>query len=139
VANALVCKTSIHGFKSHPVLQESSTYKFAWEFRYYVEADGKRTAKSQYFDGGIYKTATSVRQKIEAQLLQLNEGTEYARTNDVSFNALLERYIAEKMPERHATKGGYTSIINTHLRPKWGSHMVSDTRPAQIHKMVPIA
>jgi integrase len=38
------------------------------------------------------------------------------------------------MPERHATKGGYTSIINTHLRPKWGSHMVSDIRPAQIHQ-----
>jgi integrase len=107
---------------------------FAWEFRYYVEADGKRTPKSQYFDGGIYKTATSVRQKVEAQLLQLNEGTEYGRANDVSFNALLERYIAEEMPERHATKGGYTSIINTHLRPKWGSHLVSDIRPAQIHQ-----
>jgi K+-sensing histidine kinase KdpD len=26
VANALVCKTSIHGFKSHPVLQKSISY-----------------------------------------------------------------------------------------------------------------
>jgi hypothetical protein len=25
VANALVCKTSIHGFKSHPVLQKINT------------------------------------------------------------------------------------------------------------------
>ncbi|WP_158792272.1 site-specific integrase [Granulicella sp. L60] len=107
---------------------------FAWEFRYYIEEGGKRTPKSQYFDGETYKTATSVRQKVEAQLLQLNEGTEYARAKDVSFNALLERYINEEMPERHATKGGYTSIINTHLRPKWGTHMVSEIRPAEIHK-----
>jgi hypothetical protein len=107
---------------------------FAWEFRYYVEESGKRVPKSQYFDGKLYKTATAVRQKVEAQLLQLNDGTEYARANDVSFNALLERYIAEEMPERHATKGGYTSIINAHLRPTWGSHMVSDIRPAEIHK-----
>jgi hypothetical protein len=57
---------------------------FAWEFRYYVEEGGKRTPKSQYFDGDVYKNAKSVRQKLEAQLLKLNEGTEYARANDVS-------------------------------------------------------
>jgi hypothetical protein len=27
VANALVCKTSIHGFKSHPVLQKINTLR----------------------------------------------------------------------------------------------------------------
>lgn len=106
---------------------------FAWEFRYYVEEGGKRTPKSQYFDGDVYKTAKSIRQKVEAQLLKLNEGTEYARANDVSFNALLERYITEEMPTRRATKGSYSSIINTHLRPQWGSYIVSEIRPAQIH------
>ena len=84
---------------------------FAWEFRYYVEQDGKRLPRSQYFDGKIYKTEKAVRQRVEAQLLKLNEGTEYARANDVTFNALLDRYIAEEMPARHATKGSYTSII----------------------------
>ena len=65
--------------------------------------------KSQYFNGAIYKTEKAVRRKVEAQLLKLNEGTEYARANEVSFNALLDRYSAEEMPERRATKGGYTS------------------------------
>src|SRR5258705_3993692 len=106
---------------------------FAWEFRYYVEDGGKRTPKSQYFDGAVYKTAKAVRQKVESQLLKLNEGTEYARANDASFGALLDRYIAEEMPARHATKGGYTSIINTHLRPNWGGYLISEIRPAQIH------
>jgi integrase len=106
---------------------------FAWEFRYYIEEGGKRTPKSQYFDGDVYKNAKSVRQKVEARLLKLNEGTEYARANDVSFNALLERYVTEEMPTRRATKGSYSSIINTHLRPQWGSYIVSEIRPAQIH------
>jgi integrase len=106
---------------------------FAWEFRYYVEQDGKRLLRSQYFDGKIYKTERAVRQKVEAQLLKLNERTEYARANDVTFNALLDRYIAEEMPARHATKGSYTSIINRRLRPQWGGHVVSEIRPAEIH------
>ena len=65
--------------------------------------------------------------KVEAQLLKLNEGTEYARANDVSFNALLERYISEEMPTRRSTKGSYSSIINTDLRPH-GRYGVSATR-----------
>src|SRR5882724_11268198 len=106
---------------------------FVWEFRYRVTEEGQRKLKCQTFDSKTYKTEKAVRQKVEAQLLKLNEGTEYARTNDVTFNALLERYISEEMPERHATKGSYTSIINTHLRPKWGGDMISEIRPAQIH------
>ena len=51
----------------------------------------------------------------------------------MNFGALLDRYIAEEMPARQATKAGYTSIINTHLRPSWGSLIVSEIRPAEMH------
>ena len=73
-----------------------------------MEQDGKRLLRSQYFGGKIYKTERAVRQKVEAQLLKLNERTENARADDVTFNALLDRYIAEEMPARHATKESYT-------------------------------
>ena len=106
---------------------------FAWEFRYYVEQDGKRALRSQYFDGALYRTEKAVRQKVESQLLKLNEDTEYARAKDVTFNALLDRYVAEEMPARHATKGSYTSIIKRRLRPQWGERIVSEIRPAELH------
>ncbi len=106
---------------------------FAWEFRYYVEEDGKRTSKSQYFDGATYRTAKAVRQKVESQLLKLNERTEYARGQEVTFNALLDRYVAEEMPARRSTRGSYTSIINRRLRPMWGTRIISEIRPAEIH------
>ena len=77
---------------------------FAWEFRYYLEQDGKRVLHSQYFDGALYRTEKAVRQKVESQLLKLNEATEYARAQDVTFNVLLDRYIAEELPARSSTR-----------------------------------
>jgi integrase len=115
---------------------------FAWEFRYRVEENGKRTHKTQTFDGKAYPTEKAVRQKLEGQLLKLNDGTDYAQGADVTFNALLERYIDEEMPDRHATKNGYTSIINVHLRPRWGEEYLTAIRPADMHtwfKTLPLA
>lgn len=106
---------------------------FAWEFRYYVHEDGERVRKLQTFDSSIYKTEKAVRQHLEGFLVKLNEKTEYARSADVTFNALLDRYIEEEMPTRHSTKGSYTSIINKRFRPQWGASVVSEIRPAEIH------
>ena len=106
---------------------------FSWEFRYYVEVSGKRVLRSQYFDGMIYRTERAVRQKVESQLLKLNETTEYARAKDVTFNALLDRYLAEEIPARASTKNSYISIIKRHLRPQWGTRVVSEIRPSELH------
>jgi integrase len=106
---------------------------FAWEFRYYVVESGERVRKVQTFDSAIYKTEKSVRQHLEGFIVKLNEKTEYARSAGVTFNALLDRYIEEEMPARHSTKGSYTSIINKRLRPQWGTSLISDIRPADLH------
>jgi len=37
------------------------------------------------------------------------------------------------MPQRKSTKGGYLSIINSKLRPQWGSMLLPEIRPAQVH------
>ena len=106
---------------------------FAWEFRYYVVESGERVRKVQTFDSAIYKTEKSVRQHLEGFIVKLNEKTEYARSAGVTFNALLDRYIEEEMPARHSTKGSYTSIINKRLRPQWGTSLISEIRPADLH------
>ena len=62
---------------------------FAWEFRYYVRKRGKRHLKTQTFDGAVYKTGKALRQHLESFVLKLNETTEYARSAEVTFNALL--------------------------------------------------
>jgi integrase len=63
----------------------------------------------------------------------LNEDTEYARAKDVTFNALLDRYVAEEMPARSSTHGSYSSMIQRRLRPQWGERLVLEIRPAELH------
>jgi integrase len=92
-----------------------------------------RKPKVQTFDSAIYKTEKAIRQHLESVIVKLNEKTEYARSAGVTFGALLDRYIAEEMPQRKSTKGGYLSIINSKLRPQWGSLLLSEIRPAQVH------
>lgn len=126
-------KTTSERYQHGSIRRVKRSKGFAWEFRYYARDGGKRVLKLQTFDSSIYKTEKAVRQHLEGFLVKLNEKTEYARSVDVTFNALLDRYIEEEMPTRHSTKGSYTSIINKRLRPKWGSSVVSDMRPADLH------
>jgi integrase len=63
----------------------------------------------------------------------LNDNTEYARSAEVTFNALLDRYIEEEMPVRRSTQGSYRSIIKNHLRPQWGKRVISEIKPAELH------
>jgi integrase len=115
---------------------------FAWEFRYYVRDRGKRILKALTFDGAVYKTEKALRQHLQSFVLKLNENTEYARAAEVTFNALLDRYIQEEMPERRSTQGSYRSIIKNHLRPQWGRRVISEIKPAELHtwlQLLPLA
>ena len=126
-------KTTSERYQHGSIRRVKRAKGFAWEFRYYVREGAKRVLKLQTFDSSIYKTEKAVRQHLEGFLVKLNEKTEYARSADVTFSALLDRYIEEEMPARHSTKGSYTSIINKRLRPQWGLAIVSEIRPADLH------
>jgi integrase len=128
-----VLKTTSERYQHGSIRRVKRAKGFAWEFRYYVREGAKRSLKLQTFDSSIYKTEKALRQHLEGFLVKLNEKTEYARSADVTFNALLDRYIEEEMPARHSTKGSYTSIINKRLRPQWGLSVVSEIRPADLH------
>jgi hypothetical protein len=40
---------------------------------------GKRVLRGPYFNRSLYRSEKAVRQKVESQILKLNEDTEYAR------------------------------------------------------------
>jgi integrase len=126
-------KKTVDRYQHGSVRKVKRAQGFAWEFRYYVMEGSKRKPKVQTFDSAIYKTEKALRQHLESFVVKLNEKTEYAQSAGVTFGALLDRYIAEEMPQRKATKGGYLSIINSKLRPQWGSLLLSEIRPAQVH------
>jgi integrase len=106
---------------------------FAWEFRFYFNEGGKRKLRTQTFDGKLYRTESEVRKALEAQILQLNRGTDYGRSAGVTFGALLDRYISEEMPARKSTADSYHSLIRNHLRPRWSKHLLAEIRPSELH------
>jgi hypothetical protein len=42
---------------------------------------------------------------------------------------LLDKYIADEMPQRHSTKTAYESLIRTHIRPKWEAYGIAEVKP----------
>lgn len=73
--------------------------------------------------GEMVGTIEQYRTKAEAlracEHLQLTANSENPTSRIIGFGALLDRYIAEEMPERHSTNLAYRSYIETHIRPKW--------------------
>jgi hypothetical protein len=100
-------KKTVDRYQHGSVRKVKRAQGFAWEFRYYVMEGSVRKPKVQTFDSAIYKTEKALRQHLESFIVKLNEKTEYARSAGVTFGALLDRYIAEEMPQRKSTKGGY--------------------------------
>lgn len=70
---------------------------------------------------------------MEGRLLKLNDRTDYALASGVTFNALLDRYLAEEMPPRKSTRDSYASLIKNHLRPRRGEYLLPDIRPSELH------
>jgi integrase len=50
------------------------------------------------------------------------------------FDDLIDLYIEKKLPKRHSTRRGYQSIINAHIRPKWGNTPLEDVRSAPVEE-----
>jgi integrase len=63
-----------------------------------------------------YPTRTDARRACEH--LQLTANGDNPIPRNISFGTLLDRYLAEEMPERHSTNLAYRSYVETHFRPK---------------------
>jgi integrase len=69
--------------------------------------------------GTIDQYPTKAKALRACEHLQLTANSENPASRTIRFGALLDRYIAEEMPERHSTNLAYRSYIETHIRPKW--------------------
>jgi integrase len=77
-----------------------------------------------------YPTKSAAWRAAEPILKRLN-GPQTARK---TFGDLIDLYIEKKMPKRHSTRRGYLSIINAHIRPRWGKVPLEDVRSARVEE-----
>ena len=103
----------------------------AWEFRYY-ETIGQSRPRRSATVGTVdqYPNKAAARQAVAGLLLKLNSETPTA--GGVTFAALVDRYLAEELPERFSTRVSYLSVVNTHIRPKWAAFPLDKIKPMAV-------
>jgi integrase len=105
---------------------------FAWEFRVNVVKGGVTKTEYVTLSGAEFPTEKLARQKLQGLLLSVNDGKAANYTQTIVFGTLLDRYLDEEMPTKSSTRGSYTSIIQTHIRPKWGGVALTEMKAAAI-------
>ena len=55
-------------------------------------------------------------------------------TGKADIKAVVERYIAEEIPDRYTTKSSYLSKLNGYILPRWGADILADIRPMQLQQ-----
>jgi integrase len=79
----------------------------------------------------------TVDQLSEAEAWKATEGrrlilNDPRAANQVSFGAVLDRYISEALPERKSTRCTYLSWIRGRIRPKWGDCPIAQVKPLAV-------
>jgi integrase len=107
-------------------LEKAKTAKgLVWYLRY-TDRTGAKTVRPRVRIGLVSEMPSkkAAWRAAESVLRRLNATVGHRKT----FGDLLDRYIAEAMPPRHSTRRGYLSMINAHIRPRWG-----DTPIEEVH------
>jgi integrase len=90
-----------------------------WVYRWReYQLNGKIQRRGEFI-GTINEYPTKADAQKASEHLRLTANTDNPGALDLTFGALLDRYIKEEMPERHSTNLAYRSYIETHIRPRW--------------------
>jgi integrase len=70
-----------------------------------------------------------------AEHLRMCANPDEAFRHPVTFGALVDRYLAEELPElRHSTASAYRSYVENHIRSKWADYGISDIKPFAVEE-----
>jgi integrase len=105
-----------------------------WTLRYREHLlDGTNCRKSLIV-GTVdqYPTESQARRATQALLLGIN--VDNPNAGAVVFGAMIDRYLAEELPERHSTARSYQSWLKNYIRPKWGEYPVKEIKPLAVER-----
>ncbi len=105
-----------------------------WVLRYRVQQPDGSVKLANVRVGTIeqYPSKASARKAAESLLLMLNP--DYPTQNTVTFGALVDRYMAEELPERHSTRVSCLSYLRNHIKPKWANYPLGMVRPFAVEQ-----
>jgi integrase len=100
-----------------------------WVLRYRETlSDGSKRVPSRVV-GTIKEYPTESRARTASMSLLLSINRDKPQGVSVSFGAVIVRYLAEEIPERHSTASRYQSWLKNYIKPKWSEFLLNQIKP----------
>jgi len=113
-----------------------------WVYRWREpNPDGKGSRKSAII-GTVEEYQTQAHALRAAEHMRLAANPDNPNGRLISFGALIDRYMAEEMPQRFSTRAAYSSYLERHVKPKWAKYSISAVKPFAVRawlKDLPLA
>jgi integrase len=105
-----------------------------WVYRWRERNPRGDTIRRSLAIGTVKQYPTESAALRAAQYLRLRANPDNHNAREVSFGALIDRYIAEEMPGRHSTRCSYSSYLRKHIRPQWGDRAIAAVKPFSVRE-----
>jgi integrase len=105
-----------------------------WALRYREQGSAGTIVHKSAIVGTVeqYPTESNARRAAQTLLLKINAENPNAAV--VTFGAVIDRYLAEELPNRHSTARGYQCWLKNHIRPKWGEYPIDQIKPVAVEQ-----
>src|SRR5882762_7802541 len=103
-----------------------------WVLRYRETlADGSKRVPSLII-GSFKDYPTVSRARTASMSLLLSINRERPEGVPIPFGAVIERYLAEELPERNSTASRYQSWLKNYVKPMWGDCLLDQIKPLAV-------
>jgi integrase len=119
-----------------------------WEYHYRNHSEAGSPMRQITLSTKKYPTETKVRVALQSQVLKINGSETFKAQHEPTFGIVIDRYIQEERLEEimaqrpgevtitdglsYSTAAVYTSFLTRHIRPKWGSKVLSQLKPLEV-------
>ncbi|MFZ0980040.1 MAG: site-specific integrase [Candidatus Acidiferrales bacterium] len=100
-----------------------------WVLRYREALANGRKKTPSVIIGTLkeYPSEALARKASASHILTMNDQKPPGAS--VSFGAVMQRYLAEELPERHSTASRYRCWLKNHIEPKWRDYPIERIKP----------
>jgi integrase len=106
-----------------------------WLWRCRKDGPKEKGDKDSAVVGDLQKYPTRALALKAAEVLRLTANRDNPGSN-VTFGALADKYMLEKLPKRYSTASKYRSRINHHIKPRWGDYPIAKIKPLPVEEWI---
>ena len=129
-----------------------------WEYRYREHSVTGSPMRQMTLSTVLYSTETKALVALQEKVLKINGAEAFVTRNEPNFGVVIDRFIREERLVEimaqptgevtitdgiaYSTASGYTSFLKKHIRPRWGSALLSKIKPIEVMewlKSLPLA